>query len=242
MTVLQVVLLLIGIVCLIGSFFITERLSASDLADVKKLSEDEIRTMIAAQLKDASVSIDDRIEEKCDDVITKIENSGAKEVNEKILSIGEYSDTVLNSMNKSHDEIIFLYDMLNDKQERVTELTKELGQMESQVRALVEELTEKLAQQEIALPDVSLSDGSSAEMSDVDDASQKDPSLREALGHKIEVTQTEQGSGEEDTSSKEEIIRLYQEGKSEVEIAKELGRGLGEVKLVLGLFGEEHAS
>ena len=33
-----------------------------------------------------------------------------------------------------------------------------------------------------------------------------------------------------------EIIKLYNEGLSEIEIAKQMGKGLGEVKLVLGLF------
>ena len=38
-----------------------------------------------------------------------------------------------------------------------------------------------------------------------------------------------------------QILSMYKEGMSELEIAKQLGRGLGEVKLVLGLFGEEQA-
>jgi len=35
------------------------------------------------------------------------------------------------------------------------------------------------------------------------------------------------------------ILEKYREGKSAVEIAKELGLGVGEVKLVIGLFREE---
>jgi hypothetical protein len=35
-----------------------------------------------------------------------------------------------------------------------------------------------------------------------------------------------------------EILTLHDEGLSEVEIAKKLGRGLGEVKFVLGLYQE----
>ena len=39
--------------------------------------------------------------------MARIERGGEKETNEKILAISEYSDTVLTSMNKSHDEIVF---------------------------------------------------------------------------------------------------------------------------------------
>ena len=37
-------------------------------------------------------------------------------------------------------------------------------------------------------------------------------------------------------NSNEEILRLHKEGKSNVAIAKELGLGVGEVKLVIDLF------
>ena len=40
-------------------------------------------------------------------------------------------------------------------------------------------------------------------------------------------------------SKNEQILLLYREGKDEVEIAKTLNCGLGEVKLVLGLYKNE---
>lgn len=36
--------------------------------------------------------------------------------------------------------------------------------------------------------------------------------------------------------NKERILQLHQEGKSEIDIAKELGLGIGEVKLIIGLY------
>lgn len=35
------------------------------------------------------------------------------------------------------------------------------------------------------------------------------------------------------------ILNMYRDGKTAVDIAKELGLGVGEVKLVIGLFREE---
>ena len=43
----------------------------------------------------------------------------------------------------------------------------------------------------------------------------------------------------EHVNKNEKILSLHKEGKSNVEIAKILDCGLGEVKLVLGLFKEE---
>ena len=133
MTGLQIAMIVIGMVCLIGSFFVSEKLSKADLEEMKKMSEQEIKVILDARMQDASTQIDEKIQDKVEDAVAQIERGGEKETNEKILAISEYSDTVLTSMNKSHDEIVFLYDMLNDKQERVTELMKELTLMQSAV-------------------------------------------------------------------------------------------------------------
>ena len=54
-------------------------------------------------------------------------------------------------------------------------------------------------------------------------------------------TEAEPATGEmeeqpEQTNHNEKILALYSQGKSYVEIAKELGLGQGEVRLVVGLY------
>ena len=56
---------------------------------------------------------------------------------------------------------------------------------------------------------------------------------------KMEDTQSEDMDGEDDN---EQILKMYKEGYSEIEIAKKLGKGLGEIKLVLGLFDEDYTA
>ena len=55
-----------------------------------------------------------------------------------------------------------------------------------------------------------------------------------------EALQTQLSAQEEDKTlgDNQEILSLFNEGMTEVDIAKKLGRGLGEIKLVLGLFSE----
>jgi len=43
---------------------------------------------------------------------------------------------------------------------------------------------------------------------------------------------------EDVTNNNERILKLYREGRTVLEIAKELGLGTGEVKLVIDLFRE----
>ena len=44
---------------------------------------------------------------------------------------------------------------------------------------------------------------------------------------------------DENMNHNQRILDMYRKGKTDVDIAKELGLGVGEVKLVIGLFREE---
>ena len=231
MTGLQIAMIMIGIVCLIGSFFVSEKLSKADLEEMKKMSDEEIKDIIDSKMQEAASQIDERLQEKVDLATAQMERSGEKETNEKIMAISEYSDTVLSSMNKSHDEIVFLYDMLNEKQERVTELMKELTLMQSAVAQMEETLDDKLLK-----TGVSMEEEAEVLQQENPDAIEPKQTLEEAF--RTQVSSNDAGLDEEPQQN-EQILSLYREGMSEVDIAKQLGRGLGEIKLVLGLFGEE---
>lgn len=231
MTGLQIAMIMIGIVCLIGSFFVSEKLSKADLEEMKKMSDEEIKDIIDSKMQEAASQIDERLQEKVDLATAQMERSGEKETNEKIMAISEYSDTVLSSMNKSHDEIVFLYDMLNEKQERVTELMKELTLMQSAVAQMEKTLDDKLLK-----TGVSMEEEAEVLQQENPDAIEPKQTLEEAF--RTQVSSNDVGLDEEPQQN-EQILSLYREGMSEVDIAKQLGRGLGEIKLVLGLFGEE---
>ena len=53
------------------------------------------------------------IENGIDETTETTKRALERETNEKINGISEFSDTVLESINKSHNEIMFLYSMLN---------------------------------------------------------------------------------------------------------------------------------
>ena len=53
MTALQIILLVIGLVFLVGSFFVSEKLSSSDLEEMKKMSQQEIKVILDKELQSA---------------------------------------------------------------------------------------------------------------------------------------------------------------------------------------------
>lgn len=227
MTALQIILLVVGLVCIVGSFFVSEKLSSSDLEEMKKMSEQELKIILEKEMQGASDTIEERLQEKLDAIMEDLERKGDLETNQKIMAISEYSDTVLNSMNKSHDEIVFMYDMLGDKQEKVTELTKEMQMMESAILQMEQVLDEKISfVQEEAQKEIQISP------EEIVIQAEQIVSMEDAL-------QTQVAADVKNAAADNaRILDLYQKGLSEVEIAKQLGRGLGEVKLVLGLFSE----
>lgn len=227
MTALQIILLVVGLVCIVGSFFVSEKLSSSDLEEMKKLSEQELKIILEKEMQGASDTIEERLQEKLDAIMEDLERKGDLETNQKIMAISEYSDTVLNSMNKSHDEIVFMYDMLGDKQEKVTELTKEIQMMESAILQMEQVLDEKISfVQEEAQKEIQISP------EEIVIQAEQIVSMEDALQTQVAADVNNAAA------DNARILSLYQEGLSEVEIAKQLGRGLGEVKLVLGLFSE----
>ena len=196
----------------------------------------------------AADEIDRRIENNLDHAVMDLETKSDKETNEKILAINEYSDTVLDSMNKSHEEVMFLYNMLNEKQEKITRLTEELQHSESSLRALKEDVAAMVSSYEALKGEPISEDFSNAGTAPEDSVIPEDvreavrenmESLKQVFMQKMEDTQSEAGDGEDDN---EQILKMYKEGYSEIEIAKKLGKGLGEIKLVLGLFDEDYTA
>ena len=157
------------------------------------------------------------------------------------MEISEYSDTVLESVDKSHKEVTFMYSMLNEKQQDTLDMTKKLSELEDTLVALDASIAKKLdllRDREIEIEEKKKElDKARAEADkpfvSLTESIEKPTSFTEALAEKF---------ADESPNVKQngnmEILTLHDEGLSEVEIAKKLGRGLGEVKFVLGLYQE----
>lgn len=241
MTGLQISLLIIGVVFLVGSFFVTDKLSKKDIDMIAKMSEDELKLVVEKQLKEAKTEIQTAIETGIDETTDVTKRALEKETNDKIMGISEYSDTVLESINKSHNEIMFLYSMLNDKHKELTELASDLQDFSSNLRTSEDEMLGRIADAAAEI------EQRINEAEPIDEQKILEQSVVNSASDNTSVTNVSSvintlcdSSDISEENSK--ILELHKDGKTDVEIAKELGRGLGEVKLVLGLYKGEISS
>lgn len=237
MTVLEISLVLIGLVLMVGSFFVTEKLSQKELDKIVELSKDEINYIVKKELTGANEQIKEHLDEEMQETLLTLERESDKETNDKIMAISEYSDTVLESINKSHNEIMFLYSMLGDKHKEITDFANGL---EHQIEKLQKNFTEETVQE--TLNSVKMEHGDTQEfMSSVAKTNEEMLEEVRAINTEKEAAKENEQQQKKTRNNNEQILELRQQGMSEVVIAKELGLGLGEVRLVIELYEKEES-
>lgn len=236
MSTLEICLLVVGIVLMIASFFITEKLSNSELKKLSDLSTDEMQKILERSLNDAQVKVDNMVDQVIDHSIEKsmeiVERALDKETNEKMRVLTEYSDTVLESINKTHNEVMFLYSMLNDKHSELTKYAGNLAQLAIHLEELEQNVEKTLAE----------SDEIIQKAQEARQEQQVSATLAESVAEEVVLEPEEaepETQEEEQVNHNQLILEKYKDGKSAIEIARELGLGVGEVRLVIGLFREE---
>lgn len=264
MTALEIVLLLIGIICVAVSFIFFMKIDGPENVQSVNVSlsdkqKEAIKGQISAVFKEQTDELTRNIEVNTRDALEHLSN-------EKIKELSEYSDTVLADINKNHTEVMFLYDMLNEKNKEVhnnirdmqiaTEAAKEvMAQQNEAVQAqMLSEAQEKPVLEPSADTAAKTSSGTRKRTTKPKTEEAEAAAVKEAQSAVDEQPVAEQlkadaGNAAESLSDdkkaekpisnenkKDAVLSLYNEGKSNVEIAKTLGIGVGEVKLVIDLF------
>ena len=113
MGVMEIILLIIGIGAFVVSFVLPASKDEQPVVN-RELTKEEINSLVKEQMKEIKSQVDDTVNEAVDYAMEKTERSLERISNEKIMAVNEYSDTVLAEINKNHQEVMFLYDMLNE--------------------------------------------------------------------------------------------------------------------------------
>lgn len=138
MSATEIVMVIIGVGIFLLGYFMPARKKDAD-EGVQLISEAEVRRMVEAEVKDVREKISDIVDETVNYSIEKTERAMERVANEKIMAVNEYSDTVLEEINKNHKEVVFLYDMLNDKHDNLMVTVNETTQAAEEIRQTVKD-------------------------------------------------------------------------------------------------------
>jgi len=150
MTALEIVLVITGLILFIGSFFISEKITASSEQLKAAIDVNEVKKLIQTQINGMNEEIETAVNQIVEDSTSNVQRSMEKLSNEKIMAINEYSDTVMDAINKNHNEVMFLYGMLNDKNKEIRETADLITKANKGITKKLEEgrsITDKMDKQ-----------------------------------------------------------------------------------------------
>lgn len=151
MGIVEIVLIIAGaVICILG-YLMPSRKEDMDETLQQLISEDEIRKVVDKEIEDAKTHIVNVVDETITYAMEKTERSMERVTNEKIMAVNEYSDTVLEEINKNHKEVLFLYDMLNDKHDNLKNTVSEATRTAEEIKQTVRdaEITAKETQESV---------------------------------------------------------------------------------------------
>lgn len=294
---LDICLIIAGLAAVAASFFAFEKFDGK-----KKASDDRKERSVSVWSEKDEKRVRERAEallsETIEEAMEKADESLSHLSNEKIMAVTELSDQVIDQIKKNHTEVVFLYDMLNEKDSEIKQLINEIDKskadaedvaknavsklrkilkviqqqqekfMEEKRRAAIQQQktamdlleenkkikdsqaqteaadavkTEEKTAEEINIKENPPADTEKEPLPDqgFEKEQKSQPSQEPVLKtepvfiNEESVPKSFNNTGENQNS---EILKLYDEGKSIVEIAKMLRLGQGEVKLVIDLF------
>lgn len=214
MTATVIILIILGIAFIFASYAFAEKLSKKDENSESVI---KIPTELTEEQK-AKIKklIDDYMDENVDGKMSDIEAKLSEIVNNKTLALGDYAVTVNEEIERNHNEVMFLYSMLSDKQKEIMNTAVVVDEYRKDVEAFVEKNN----------------------LTNVQIEHQEEQILEEEINN----IEEESSSDTEETpvdSNKDIILEMHKSGLSILEIAKHLGLGVGEVKLVVDLYQGE---
>ncbi len=238
---IEIILIITGIVLLIASVIFTGNEGKGKQKD-SYFSEEELndtRLMLEKMAKESLERVSEKIVVDADDEMSRISN-------EKIMAVNDFYDTNvkqqlemnLKQTEENHDHVVFLYNMLNKKEDEIKQTIADADTARIELKNQADSVVKITKQLNQAVKKTGKEGTASTHKKTVE----KEPVNKT-------VTEIQDTSKMFDESGKtaelllpgrnnnEEILALHRQGKSVLEIAKELSMAQGEVKLVIDLFG-----
>lgn len=224
-----ILLIVIGIAFILISFIFLE--SGSAVSGKKEEVTLHDYELDEKQMENLQNNIKEVISAYADKLVDDTEKKLNDVSSQKMMQINELTEQALGDLKKSHDQVVFLQDMLSDKENSLKQYVSNSAQKLFSMQQNVMKVTPEDRQDQVR------------EILEPDPENQVAEHLKDEVNKSSDPAPVEEdmeGTGETQ-KRKDEIISLYKLGVSQVEIARRLDIGIGEVQLVCGLYQGDKA-
>ena len=120
MTILEILMLIAGFACLCISFFVSNKKQGDETDPGDKGSlvwTEKEEELIANRVKEL-------LDQQQDTALEQAKEQMSHLCNDKIMAIDEFSEQILEKIEKNHQEVVFMYNMLNEKEKDVSQIVQ----------------------------------------------------------------------------------------------------------------------
>lgn len=147
MTITVVVMIIIGVIICIASFFVSEKLSSKgDNLHLDLMMVDDDYAFSERELRIIRRKIEDVIANQAKDILYETNESLSNMANEKTMALGDYAVAVCEQIEKNHKEVMFLYSMLDDKQKEIMKTVRICNDANKEAKDLLSDVKKYDAQ------------------------------------------------------------------------------------------------
>ena len=248
MTLLEGIFIVAGFLCICISFFVSRNSGAQ--GDSEQMDSGASASVWTEQdEKIIQERVEQILEERQAELVDETEDKMNQLCNEKIMAIDEFSQQILEKIDSNHQEVVFMYNMLSEKQKEIKDTIAQPVKR-TPVSAADKTEDEKPSQAKKGKKEEKKEKKTASAKTGLEiAAAAKQTSGKSASGKKEQIqtkkplkpTKKEENKEENDVkvpgNVNLQIQKMYKEGKSILEISKALNIGQGEVKLVIALYG-----
>lgn len=119
MTGIEVSCIIIGFACICISFFVSRKTSAAGAGSSEAVHSPAAEVWTEKDEQMVRERLDEILQEQQVECIEDAKDQMGTICNEKIMAVDEFSTQILEKINSNHQEVVFMYNMLNEKQKEL---------------------------------------------------------------------------------------------------------------------------
>ena len=242
---LEIALLVFALILIVISFFLVDKNDKVKQPTVAVPDMKQLNVISERAIKDMNTNAN-KLLESTEDSLEAISN-------DKIMAVEEYSDQVLAKIDANHKEVVFLYQMLQDKEKELKETMQSADSLKADyekqnyvvsTEGISSSVSETVKEENVRVIDIGMSEFSFEEddaPEPEEDANLKNLKSKDRAKQRLttvssDVRQEMIKNAPAKSEKTNEVIALYKKKKSVMEISKMLNMGQGEVKLIIELY------